>query len=267
MTIGDTQRRAPGRHWLGLFLSWNVCYSAVLWFLTICYRVKRLDRHKVPRTGAWIFACNHQSHLDPMIMGVLVQDRAPASMARKSLFDFKPFGKLLRFLGSVPVERGKGDKAAIRTLLEELQAGRCIMLFPEGTRTKDGAIGMFHAGVLTLVRRSGAGVVPVAVDGAYDIWPRERRLPRLRGRLRTRALDPMTAEELTSVPPAEAVEELKRRIETARLELRAELREQTRGWWPPPGLGDQPYWEREAEAARAESDEPAPAPDEASASS
>ncbi len=115
-----------------------------------------------------------------------------------------------------------------------------MLLFPEGERCHNGAVAEFQSGMLVLVRRTGAPVVPIAIEGTFDIWPRTRKYPRLRGRIATRVGHPITAEELTSEEPEVAMERLRRAIDAMRLELRRELRDATGGRFPAPGPGDRP---------------------------
>jgi 1-acyl-sn-glycerol-3-phosphate acyltransferase len=236
-------RRAPGRPRHSTFLAWTVIALSVLAFFRVFYRLRRRGLANVPRTGPLLYVANHQSHYDPPMVGVAVIDRPFASMARASLFDFRPFGWLISVLGAVPLSRGgRGDKAALTLALEELRAGRCVLIFPEGSRSRTGVLGTFHRGFMLLVKRSGAPVVPVAVEGPFDVWPITRPRPRLRGRLLVEVGTPIPAADLLALDTNEAVEHVKRTIETMRLGLRSDLRELTRGRFPPPGPGDVPYW-------------------------
>jgi 1-acyl-sn-glycerol-3-phosphate acyltransferase len=177
----------------------------------------------VPETGPLIYVCNHQSHFDPPLVGVLVADRPCAFLARASLFRFRPFAWLIGTLNAIPLHRGQGSGGALRAAVAELEAGRCVLLFPEGTRTPDGAIHRFKPGFTFLAKRTGAMVVPVAVEGARDVWPRQRRFPRLWGRIALKAGRPVPADELLAGGTEAAIERIRGEIETLREELRAEL--------------------------------------------
>jgi 1-acyl-sn-glycerol-3-phosphate acyltransferase len=242
----QTKRRAPGYHPFKVVFWWTWVRFGLLVGTKLLYRIRLHGVEHVPERGPAIYAINHQSHYDPMLLGLLVHDRPFASMARASLFSFRPFGWLISTLNAVPLQRGRGDTRAIRALLAELAAGRTVLVFPEGARTRDGGLGHFHPGVMTLVRRSGAPVVPAAVEGAFDIWPRSRRLPRFRGRLAVRAGPAIPADELTA-EGVDPLDRMRRAIETMRLELRAELRARTGDRYPPAGPGDEPYWEEESD--------------------
>jgi 1-acyl-sn-glycerol-3-phosphate acyltransferase len=217
---------------------WILVRTVVRFSLWLVYRQRCLGRSNVPVTGPAIFVANHQSHYDPPAVGCLVGPFA--SLARATLFDTQPWRWILPRLGAIRLHRGRGDAAALRAAINELKAGGRVLLFPEGARCRDGAVSVFQSGMLVLVRRTGAPVVPVAIEGAFDIWPRTRRYPRLRGRIMLRVGHPIAAQELLEVPHEEAMERLRRAIDAMRLELRRELRDATGGRYPAPGPGDEP---------------------------
>jgi len=144
-------------------------------FCALVFRFRMYGRENVPRQGACILASNHQSYLDPVFCGVGVK-RHLVFVARDSLFRFKLFAWLIDSLNAVPIGRGKADLAAMRMIIARLQEGRGVCLYPEGTRSDDGRIRDFKAGFGLLCRRSHAAVVPVLIDGAFECWPRHRRL-------------------------------------------------------------------------------------------
>lgn len=212
-------------------------------FFRLVYRVRWAGRDLIPRRGPIIFAANHQSHYDPLLIGWQVADRPFLSVAQAGLFSFGPLAWLMRQVGAIPLKRGRGDVSAVRAAIAQLRAGGCVLIFPEGGRTRDGVMAPFHRGVLVLVQRTKAVVVPVAVDGTYDIWPIGRRFPRLRGRIGVQAGRPIASDELLNDPPEVALERLRRAVETMRLGLRNRMREATAGRYPADTSGDAPYWE------------------------
>lgn len=129
----------------------------------------------VPRTGPVILASSHQSFLDPILVGMPLA-RPMNSMARGSLFRNRLFGTLLRNIKAFPVERQSADLGAMREALKRLNTGGQLLLFPEGMRTSDGSIGTLHPGLAMLAARSQAQVVPVVIDGAFECWPRHRKM-------------------------------------------------------------------------------------------
>jgi 1-acyl-sn-glycerol-3-phosphate acyltransferase len=138
--------------------------------------VRTLYLSRVPQTGAVLFAVNHQSYLDPVLVGS-PPPRVTYFMARRSLF-VGLFGRIIRFVRAFPVDRDRADLQAVRESIGLLGRGQCVMIFPEGTRSRDGRIGALRAGFGMLARRAGAPILPVYIDGAYRAWPRHHLLPK-----------------------------------------------------------------------------------------
>jgi 1-acyl-sn-glycerol-3-phosphate acyltransferase len=116
--------------------------------------------------------------MDPLLVGVGL-DRPIHFMARKSLFTHNfLFTRLIRTLNAFPVERDRGDIGAVREMMRRLEAGAVVLTFPESTRTYTGEIGPFKHGVFLIASRSGVPVVPMAIEGAFEAWPRSNILPR-----------------------------------------------------------------------------------------
>lgn len=144
-------------------------------FTLLLFRYRVHGRTNVPADGAFILAANHQSFLDPVFCGVGAT-RPLIYMARDSLFRSRTFGGLIRSVNAIPLSRDKADIRAMKLVIARLQEGRGVCLFPEGTRTRDGRIAAFKPGFGLLCRRSQAPVVPTLVEGAFECWPRHRKL-------------------------------------------------------------------------------------------
>jgi 1-acyl-sn-glycerol-3-phosphate acyltransferase len=145
---------------------------------TLIFRLRVIGRENVPCTGGALVASNHQSYLDPMLMGASVQ-RPLYIMARKSLFQqFFLFTWLIRNSNAFPVERDRGDIGAVRETMRHLREGRLVLTFPESTRTYTGRIGELKRGLFVISGRANVPVVPAVIDGAFESWPRTRLLPR-----------------------------------------------------------------------------------------
>ncbi len=114
-----------------------------------------------------IFVSNHQSHLDPLIAGCHLGPFAP--LARTTLFDIPFWGWALGQLGGVALAREKSDVGALRAAIKVLKAGGRVLIFPEGTRTRDGEMGPFLPGMLVLVRRTGAAKISPPPPGSESI--------------------------------------------------------------------------------------------------
>lgn len=139
-------------------------------------------RHfNVPDTGdpegGMLLVSNHQSFLDPVLVGMSMP-RPMDFLARRSLFRAPGFRELIRALGAHPLRRGRMDPAAMRSMLRLLRGGRWVLVFPEGTRTRDGSLGRFRPGSAELASRARVPVLPVCIEGADRAWPRHQALPR-----------------------------------------------------------------------------------------
>jgi 1-acyl-sn-glycerol-3-phosphate acyltransferase len=162
-----------------------VFVQKIVWaILKVWLRTKVIGASNVPRKGGLLVVANHASYLDPPIVAVSLPRRC-WFMARSTLFKNTFFGGLIAGLGAFPVERaidrgdsGGGDIKAIRTVLAQLERGHPVLLFPEGSRSDSGAMEPFQRGVAVLLKRSKCPVLPVAISGVYDAWPRGQR-PRL----------------------------------------------------------------------------------------
>jgi 1-acyl-sn-glycerol-3-phosphate acyltransferase len=156
---------------------WYITAQALLQvILAAIWKVRVFNRRYEPTDGGVLYVSNHQSFLDPPMVGFSLR-RPLHFMARDSLFTGGPFEWLIRSLNAFPVKRGRGDVKAMKEGLRRLKKGNCLVLFPEGTRTRDGHIGRFHSGAAMLAQRGADWIVPVLVDGAYECWPRSQKLP------------------------------------------------------------------------------------------
>lgn len=141
-------------------------------------------------TGACLFASNHQSMVDPPLLGSCLP-REISYIARRTLFYNPLFGAVIRACNSIPVDRGEADVGAIRAALGALADNQGLLIFPEGTRSFDGVIKEPKAGAGLLACKSGVPVVPIHIRGARDILPRGAYFPVGTARLRVRFGKPL----------------------------------------------------------------------------
>ncbi|MGI6037874.1 MAG: lysophospholipid acyltransferase family protein [Limnochordia bacterium] len=142
-------------------------YSFCRWlfrvFFRLFYRYEVIGREKVPAQGGAIIIANHISWLDPPLLAAVL-DRPVAFMAKEELFRWPLAGWFFRQLNAFPVQRGEGDRRALRTAYQILGEGGVLGLFPEGTRGS-GSLQPFHRGAALIALRTGVPVVPVALWG------------------------------------------------------------------------------------------------------
>ncbi len=144
-------------------------------FCNLFFRIHVCGRENVPDKGAFVLVGNHQSYLDPVFCGIPLK-RPLYFLARDSLWKSKFFGWLISSVNTIPVRQGKADLSAMRKVIGKLKEGNGVCLFPEGTRSRDGKIRPFKPGFGLLCRRGNAAVVPVLIDGAFECWPRHRKI-------------------------------------------------------------------------------------------
>ena len=171
--------------------------------LKFYFRASRLGQEQIPSSGPAIIASNHRSFFDPFVIGTM-STRPIYYVAKSELFRNPVLAWFLSALGAFPVERGVGDRDAIQPAKELLARGELVLIFPEGTRTRPGPLGLPKRGVGRLALESGAPVIPVAISGTQDI--RKGILIRPR-KVRVSAGCPLefTREEQSSPDPAESV--------------------------------------------------------------
>ncbi len=144
-------------------------------FCLAFFRLRVYGKENVPVKGPFVLVSNHQSYLDPMFCGAPLK-RHLSFIARDSLFSNWFFGWMISSVNTIPVKRGRADLSAIKKVIGVLKRGKGVCLFPEGTRTSDGKIAPLKPGFGFLCRRVEAAVVPAVIDGAFECWPRHKKL-------------------------------------------------------------------------------------------
>ena len=153
---------------------WRVGFPPVRRLAVALFPLRVSGRERLPREGGWILVANHISWYDPPAIEFALE--VPLRyMAKRELFAVPILGGVLRGIGNFPVRRGEGDRRALETALRVLAAGQPVGWFPEGTRSRDGALRRAKPGVAFLARRSGAPLVPVAITGTRSLWRVLRR--------------------------------------------------------------------------------------------
>jgi 1-acyl-sn-glycerol-3-phosphate acyltransferase len=198
------QRSLANRAWQAL-VKFLCRLSSVAVFNMRCH-----GRDKVPKTGGGLILSNHQSNLDPVLIG-LASDRRLNYVARKTLFRFAPFRWLLNSFDAIAIDREGTGLEGLKETLKRLKRGEMVLLFPEGTRTRDGRVHAMKPGFCAVARRACVPIVPAAMDGAFDAWPRWRRLPRP-AVIHVQFGDAISPAEIKSMSDDKLVAEVERRI-------------------------------------------------------
>ncbi len=176
----------------------------------LSFRARYSGRGNIPKEGGVLLVSNHQSHLDPPIIG-LGCPRQLNPLARKTLFDIPELGRLIALHGSIPIDRDGMGLAGLREAMRCLKSGGVVLIFPEGTRTADGKIAQFKPGFVPLAVRSRASILPCAIEGAHGCWPRNRKLPKL-GRIRVHFGPPILPDEISRLDERELLVKVEDRV-------------------------------------------------------
>ena len=190
----------------------------LLWMVYLRLRVFRSDRF--PDRGAALICSNHQSHLDPILVANACSKRYISFVARESLFRFRPFGWLIRTFGAFPINRDAG-LGGIKTTLKKLKNGEMVLIFPEGTRTPDGQLKEFKSGFCAIARRGRVPIIPLAIEGAYEAWPRSSRIPGM-GRVRIKTGEPIPVEKIAELSDEALTSLVQQAVAQLQSELNAE---------------------------------------------
>ncbi len=160
----------------------NPYYCMMRWglrfLLPTFWKARVYGRHNEPSEGGVVYISNHQSFLDPMLVGFGLV-RPLNYMARSTLFDTPGLNQLMSSLNAFPVKRGTADTGALKEAMRRIKRGGQVLVFAEGTRTKNGRIAPFLPGFSLLAQRAAQWIVPVVIDGAFEAWPRTQSLPSL----------------------------------------------------------------------------------------
>jgi 1-acyl-sn-glycerol-3-phosphate acyltransferase len=175
-------------------LAMNVCKPIAWWG-----RLQVEGLETVPADGPLLIVGNHDSHWDPVMVGIAaIRRRQIRALAKSDLWKVRGLGPILNGMGQIPIERGAGDKQALAKAIEALRAGVCIGVFPEGTRSR-GKVLRARAGLGRLALEvPEAHVTLVAIEGTSDLsgFPR-------RPRLSVRFFDPAGGQPRPDEDPAE----------------------------------------------------------------
>jgi 1-acyl-sn-glycerol-3-phosphate acyltransferase len=210
-------------------------------------------QHHIPATGGAIVVANHTSVIDPPLMAHYVWDakRSPRFLAKASLFTVPIAGWALSSAAQIPVYRQSRDASkAYEAAVEAVRRGECVVIYPEGTTTKDpdGWPMLGKTGAARIALATGAPVIPVAQWGTQQALPAGAKLPRVRGRIPfiAHAGPPIDLSDLQGQPLTATV----LREATARFMLTlAQMVGQIRGVQPPEGLYDPATGQRVGGAA------------------
>ena len=156
--------------------TYAACYQLSKFVAQTLFDLRVYGQDNIIEHGPALLAMNHQSFLDPPFAGISCR-REVSYLARKTLFDIPVAGPIIRRLNVIGVDRDGSDVAALKAVIRVLRSGGCTVVFPEGTRTRDGSLQPARAGAGFIIAKTLAPVVPMRIFGAYEAFPRDSKFP------------------------------------------------------------------------------------------
>jgi len=175
-------------------------------------------QRNIPARGPVLILANHQSHFDPVLVGMCSRRRMNY-LARESLFTFAPLRWLITSLDAIPIDRDGLGMSGVKETLRRLKREEIVLMFPEGTRTPHGEVTRMKPGFAALARRCRAPLLPVGIDGAFHAWPRTRPLPQL-GTICVVIGEPLPPETVATLDDRQLVEAVDQRVRTCHARAR-----------------------------------------------
>jgi 1-acyl-sn-glycerol-3-phosphate acyltransferase len=154
---------------MGAVYSIGYNLSKVLARTLFSFRAWHTER--IPQSGGFILAMNHQSYIDPPLAGICCQ-REIYYLARKTLLDWPVLGPLFPKLNVIPVDQDRADMSALKAVIKLVRAGEGTIIFPEGARTLDGNLQPAQPGLGLVIAKTLAPVIPMRIFGAHEAFPR-----------------------------------------------------------------------------------------------
>lgn len=126
--------------------------------------------------GSFILASNHVSYLDPIILGIVIK-RPINFITKKEIYDNPFFNFILKKVGAIPVDQKNINPVSIKKSLTLLKKNHILGIFPEGTRSIDGTLLELNVGIIKIALQANVPIVPVGLNGTFEIYPPKARIP------------------------------------------------------------------------------------------
>ena len=203
-TGGGGKGRRKERHVSFWHEMWyHFCWSFCLFTMKFGFRARYRGCRNIPGKGPVLVVANHQSFLDPPAIGSGVWRRMNY-LARKQLFKFKPFAWLIASVDAIPLDQEGIGFQGIKETMRRLRNKEMVLIFPEGSRSPDGQMQPFMTGYVNIAVKTGAVIVPTAIVGAFEAYPRQNKYPSFfKPGLRIEYGKPITPEDYKEMKEAE----------------------------------------------------------------
>jgi 1-acyl-sn-glycerol-3-phosphate acyltransferase len=200
-------------HEFGRFIS-----VGIVWLM---YRVKVYGKENIPQDGAVLILSNHQSFLDIMLcQGWL---RRPFYYVPRDTLFVGFWGWMIDSFYTIPINQEQVGIKSMRAIIDVLKHGHIVCLYPEGGRTLDGKIDETKPGFSLLVRRSGAVMLPMVIDGIFERWPRGQKYPKFGGRVGVMYGKPIPADHIKEIGEEKFIAEFNKTLHKMHNDLRQKM--------------------------------------------
>ncbi|CAD2075711.1 lysophospholipid acyltransferase family protein [Phocicoccus pinnipedialis] len=146
---------------------YNIVKNIVKVFYRLRFKINVIGAENVPNDGPVLLTSNHTSLYDPPLVAAFTK-REMSFFAKSELFKYPMFGKFITNLNAIAVNRGKGDRAALKVSVDAVKNGKMLLIFPEGGRNLSGKLKPLQEGASFIAMKSNAQIVPVAIKGSYN---------------------------------------------------------------------------------------------------
>lgn len=201
---------------MGLFYSFTS--TLLRTYFSLFYQLRVYGIENLPK-GEAIIAPNHASFYDPPVIAASAKEEF-SFLARRTLFDQFFLGSLIRALNSYPVSGTTQDLSSIKLICSLLKEGKKVVIFPEGVRCDDGNLSTIKPGVSMMAFRAEAPIVPVYIDGTFEVWNKNRRFPKWTGKITLVFGKPIYPKDFIDSNKKEAQEKMTRALEKSLYELK-----------------------------------------------
>ncbi|MEG2614731.1 MAG: lysophospholipid acyltransferase family protein [Alistipes sp.] len=200
------------------------CMVRIFFFVPLTWRHKVIGMNHIDRRKNYVIIINHSAMTDiPSLYFLPLNFRW---VSKREVFRLPFFGQFLSVHGDICIDRGHGAEALEQLLRDGklwLSRGASVAIFPEGTRSKDGAIHRFKTGAFTLAREAGVDILPVVMDGTRTMV-QKNRLFNWHNTVTVRVLAPISAEQIAHTEPKVLMDQVREQMSEALAEVRCEVK-------------------------------------------
>ncbi len=229
--VTDPEVLALERHNLLAEVFFFLLGQLIYMFALDRFHLKVRGTENLPEQGPYLLCSNHQSYIDPLVLAPVLSwrmFRKTFAVGTSDIFGKGFMRRLARWLRTVVLDPDANLVPAMRAAAFGLSHGRILILYPEGERTNDGNIRLFRKGAAILSIHSQAPIVPVAIEGFYEVWPRHEKFPKSGNLQMTigKAMTPPPLDEASEATYERMTAELKAKVAAMREDLRGKNSEE-----------------------------------------